>query len=407
MTDQAVRTPRLGRPVWMLGGAQALYFSVVSVDLTVTALAGLALAPNPALATLPLAAINITGALLSYVTGRLAGIFGYRPVLVTSGLIAVLGGMLSALAMITGSFWLLCVGTALVGAYRAAGNFVRYWAADHAEEQAKPRALAVLMYGGLVAAFVGPLAAAFLADAFSPEYLASFVFVSLLSLGAVAVFLRVPHAKVEKDPETDRPLEPMAFGDVTRRRELWLGILTLAASGWMMTMVMAVGPLASQGAGHTLAFNGVMIQLHLIGMFAPSIVSAWVLARLGAAWTGALGCLVTMAGAVAGILGDSHAAMLVALTCSGIGWNFMFLAGTTLVVSTYPTGRGAKIQAVTEGVASATGVLAALSAGLVYQLLGWSDVNVPVLVLTLLIGTLLVLLRRRAPDRTADDPVSS
>jgi MFS family permease len=380
---------RLRKQVWILGGAQALYFSVVSVDLTVTALAGLALAPDPALATLPLAAINITGALLSYVTGRLAGAYGYKPVLMVSAVVAILGGLISVAAISSGSFWLLCAGTALVGVYRAAGNFIRYWAAEYASIEAKPRALAVVMYGGLVAAFVGPLAAAFLADAFDPMYLGSFALVSALCLGALIVFglVRVPQS--EGEPELSSKPVSIPLRRVENQRGLWVGIVALAASGFMMTMVMAVGPLASHGAGHTTSFGGVIIQLHLIGMFAPSIVSAWVIRSIGAARTGMVGAAITALGAGTGWLSDGHSAMLLALFCSGVGWNLLFLAGTSIIVATYPSGRGTRIQAVAEGVASVVGVVAALSAALVYKLLGWSTVNIPVLTMALIVGGLL------------------
>jgi hypothetical protein len=124
-------------------------------------------------------------------------------------------------------------------------------------------------------------------------------------------------------------------------------------------------------------------------MFAPSIVSAWVIRSIGAARTGMVGAAITALGAGTGWLSDGHSAMLLALFCSGVGWNLLFLAGTSIIVATYPSGRGTRIQAVAEGVASVVGVVAALSAALVYKLLGWSTVNIPVLTMALIVGGLL------------------
>ncbi|POH58791.1 MFS transporter [Arthrobacter glacialis] len=139
--------------------AQACYYMIVSVDLTLTGLVGMSLAPTPMLMTLPLSLIVVVGTACSFIAGHAAARFGYRPVMMAGSLTAVVGGVLSAVAVASQSFTLFCLGTALTGGYRAVGGFLRFVAAEFAPPARRERALALVMYGGIIAAALGPFAA--------------------------------------------------------------------------------------------------------------------------------------------------------------------------------------------------------------------------------------------------------
>jgi MFS family permease len=120
-----------------------------------------------------------------------------------------------------------------------------------------------------------------------------------------------------------------------------------------------------------------------------------------------IGAALFLTGAVSGVLGDGFVNFLLALTLNGIGWNFLYLAGTTFMVRSYPRGRGSRIQATAEGIGAATGVVASLGASTIFVFLGWQGTNVPVLVLaSALMVTVLVAARKPvvAAQRVPEPP---
>ncbi|MGP9542061.1 MFS transporter, partial [Glutamicibacter sp. AOP5-B1-3] len=244
---------------------------IVSIDLTLTGLVGMSLASVPALMTLPLSLIVVIGTVCSFIAGHAAARFGYRPVMVAGALTVVVGGTVSAIAVASHSFSLFCVGTALTGGYRAVGGFLRFVASEYAPPTKRERALALVMYGGIIAAALGPFAAVVAAKAAEQPYLGSCILIAILGIVALVLAATMP-------PATGRDRE--AHNSAIRIRErignptFQQAVLVLAGSGLVMTLVMASGPLANDHAGHGSAVGAAMIQWHLVGMFAPSALSA-------------------------------------------------------------------------------------------------------------------------------------
>jgi MFS family permease len=388
---------RVGRSTWILMVCQALFFAGISIDLTLTGIVGLKLAPSPALATVPLAMITIVGTAGSVLTGLLVQRFGYPRVVAAGAVAAVVGGGLSVLAVQRESFLLLCVGTGVVGLYRATGAYIRYMAADCAPDGQRQRALSFILAGGLIAAFAGPLLATRSAHWFGAEYAGPYAVIAVLAMLSIPLVLTV-RMRVPVEAGTGQKLAPVPLRDVRRSRTFISGLLALAISGGVMTMVMAIGPIGSQHAGHSLAMGASIIQWHLVAMFAPSVVTGALLERIGARWTAWLGAVVLAAGALAGVLGSSYAHFLVALVLNGLGWNFLYTAGSAMMIECYPAGRGGRIQAVAEGVGSITAVLSSLTASAIFYAVGWRGASLAPLTLGLLLALwYLAPTRREAP----------
>jgi len=358
---------------------QAAYYATVGVDLTLTALVGLALAPSPAWATVPLATITATGAVASVATGLVAARLGYGRAMALGALVGAAGGLVSVTAVLVQSFLLLCVGTGLVGVYRATGGYIRFVGADLAGPARRDRAISTILLGGLAAAFVGPWLATASQDALPTRYAAPFLVVTLLCLSTLPAL--APVLRAERSRAGDRAGAPahgagaVALRDVEDRSTLVLGALVLVSAAVLMTMIMAIGPLANQHAGHTTAAGALMIQLHLVGMFAPALFSGPLVERLGARRVAVTGGLLFVAGAVVGSTGDGVARFVAALAFNGVAWNLLFVAGTSLLASCYPPGRGGRVQALAEGAGNGASVLASLSASAVLVTVGWHGAN--------------------------------
>ncbi|GAA3219528.1 MFS transporter [Oerskovia jenensis] len=367
---------------------QALFYGVLSVDLTLTALAGLALAPTPLLATLPLTLMVGAGLLAAVLTGLLVARWGYRRVMAAGAGLAVIGGLLSALAVVQHSFPLLCVGTALVGAYTATGGYVRFLAADLAPEGKQERALSTVMYGGLLAAFAGPFTALAASHAFETQFVGSYLLVA--TIGAVAIPLalsvsREPTATAAVAPDGQpaaSPVRALAVAHALKNPDFVAALVILPVAAALMTLVMAIGPLASTHAGHSETTSTAMIQWHLVGMFAPAVFSGELLRRWGPSTATMVGAVVMLAGAVLGAISSEALPMIFTLSLVGIGWNLLFLAGSAFLLRCYERGAGGRLQALVEGVTGSASVLASLGAAVVFQTLGWQASNVPGIVLS-------------------------
>lgn len=163
--------------------AQGLSIAGSSVDLTLTGIVGARIAPTPALATLPFSVIFLAAGLSTFVVSRAIGRFGYRRVFIVIAIAAAVSGCVSAAAIQLGAFWLFCVGTSLIGVYQAGTGYYRYLAAESMPGE-RPRAVATVLAGGLVAAIVGPFAATALRDATPTPYVASYLLVAALGTTA-------------------------------------------------------------------------------------------------------------------------------------------------------------------------------------------------------------------------------
>ena len=357
---------------------QTLYQLAVSVDLTLTAIVGMQLAPTMALATFPLTLITLTGAIASVLAGMLVPRFGYRRVMLTGAGCAALGGGMSTFAVVSGSFPLLCVGTSLVGLHKATGAYYRYLAADRAAPGGRSRALATVLSGGVAAAIVGPLAAAGSVNVLSTPYAASYLLVATVCTLALPLIAALSNATAAARGGTvDAAVRstPTPLGSALRFGAFWDGTFALCVAGGVMTLLMAIGPLANAHAGHSMDQGAMIIQWHMIGMYAPSWCTGRMTTALGPKRTALIGTMCLVLGGAVGAQGTGMFWMMGGLALIGVGWNVLYVAGSAFTVQSYPPGTGSRIQSAVEGTSAAVAAAASLGAAAVFTHLGWSGAN--------------------------------
>lgn len=372
----AVRRPS---DTGLLTLCQTLYQLAVSVDLTLTAIVGLRLAPTMALATFPLTLITLTGAVASAVAGMLVPRFGYRRIMLAGAGCAALGGGMSTCAVISGSFPLLCVGTSLVGLHKATGAYYRYLAADRAAPGRRSRALATVLSGGVAAAIVGPLAAAGSVNVLSKPYAASYLMVATVCTLALPLIAALSNATAAAHggSATSGAVRstPTPLSAALRFGAFWDGTFALCVAGGVMTLLMAIGPLANAHAGHSMDQGALIIQWHMIGMYAPSWCTGRMTTALGPKRTALIGTMCLVLGAAVGAQGTGMFWMMGGLALIGVGWNVLYVAGSAFTVQSYPPGTGSRIQSAVEGTSAAVAAAASLGAAAVFTHLGWSGAN--------------------------------
>lgn len=372
----------------VLAICQALYIAAISIDLTLTGLTGQQLAPLPALATLPFALITVAGAVVTWFAAQLIERIGRRRAFLLGAASGAAGGLVSVLAVLQQDFWLFCGGTAAVGVFQAFAQYYRLAAADAVAAEQKARAVSRVMAGGVLAALAGPALAAWSRDWLVPSAFAgAYLMVALLgglSVLLLAVLYRGGDAPAASagpaaPPEASRPLR-----EVMRQPVFCAAVANNVVAAMAMMFVMTAAPLAAVACGHRIDDGARIMQWHLVGMYAPAFVAGPLITRWGLARVLALGMLLCALCCLIASSSESLRAFEVALLLLGIGWNFMFVGGTTLLAGSYRPAERARVQGAAELLRYAATAAATLAAGPVLQGVGWAALNMATLPLLLL-----------------------
>jgi MFS family permease len=364
------------RNVFILALCQALNVTGLSLMITVSAVTGHKLSPDPALSTLPLG-LQFTAAMLTtFPASLLMKRVGRRIGFSIGAFAALLGGAVMLLAVMQGSFVVFCIGNACIGVGAATAQFYRFAAADAADEGFKAKAISLVMAGGLIAAFLGPLSARWSRMAIEgSEFAGCFAVLMALGLGALLLLqlLRIPRPSLEERRESGRPL-----GEIARNATFIVAVIGGMIGYATMSFVMTASPLAMMAHHHSFDDNAFVIQWHVVGMFAPSFFTGHLIQRFGV-----LNVMLVGAGALLGCI------------------------ATGLSGETYQPAERAKVQALNDFLIGLGVSIASLSAGALQAGFGWQVVNLGVAPAILAAGAavLWLKLRRRAMAAVADSLV--
>ncbi|MGL3822250.1 MFS transporter [Sphingopyxis sp. R3-92] len=360
------------RQVLILAIAQAIFQTASTLVMTIGGLAGARLATSPALATLPIAAMFLGTALITFPASMWMARAGRRPGFVVGALFGVMGGLIAAFGVWTDSIIFLSLGTFLVGAYQAFAQFYRFAASEVSNDAFRPQAIALVLAGGIVAAFAGPWLARVGGPLVEPVYVGSFLLLALVSLfGAGALLtLHAPPPVVEAETGGGRPWRAIVS------QPAYLAALFGAVTGYgIMILAMAATPLAMVEHRHPLSDAATVIQLHVLGMFVPSFFSGSLIARFGARPVMLAGIVILTGHVLATMTGTGFTSFASALILLGVGWNFLYVGGTTLLMTTYTHAERGRAQATNDVTIFAVGLACSFGAGALLDLLGWQRLN--------------------------------
>jgi MFS family permease len=346
--------------------------SSTSLTATVGSLAGYALAADKALATLPATAVVVGTAIGTIPASVLMRRVGRRLGFLAGSGLAVTGGLVGAAAVAAGSFGLLITGSLLIGVSSAFAQLYRFAAAEAVPDAERGRAISTVLAGGLVAAFVGPQLARATAGLLTPRFVACYLAVPALTLLTLPplLALRLPTADPGRAKDRARSIVAIV------RQPVFLAAVVSAMTGYgVMNLLMTGTPLAMTAHhGHGLAEAAFVIQWHMVGMFLPGFFSGWLIRRIGERVTILLGIAVNVASLAVAFAGAGVWHFWLALTLVGVGWNFMFVGGSTLVTRAYTSAERAKAQAANDFLIWATVAVTSLSSGQLLHRHGWHAV---------------------------------
>jgi MFS family permease len=401
MTSTTASTEAYRRNVAVLAVAQALFMCTQSMGIATTPLAAHSLlGVDKSLATLPIF-LNHAGIMLTTIPASLLmGRIGRRAGFTIGAILAIVFGLLAAYAMVLRSFELLCVSALLQGSAAAFAWYYRFAAADASPDGFKPKAISYVMAGGIAAGFLGPQIAKWTVDWFSPVTFMG-VYIAVTITGALSVLLmqllRIPRLTAAERAEGGRPMSEII------RQPAYIAALISSMFGYgVMTLVMSATPLAMLACGFQFADSATVIQVHIIAMFLPSFFTGHLIQKFGVLTIIAIGALIQVGCALVNIAGIDFANFLIANALVGLGWNFTYVGGSTLLTRTYRPSERARVQASHDFVVYATTATAAALAGFLQQKSGWMAINIAALPLMgIVMATMLWLaLRERREART-------
>jgi MFS family permease len=385
--------------VLLLASAQALFQTASVLVMTVGGLAGAAIAARPEFATAPIAAMFLGTALATVPASLWMARVGRRLGFVAGAAIGTAGGITAAFGIVAGSLLLLCLGTLLVGVYQGFAQFYRFAAAEVADDTFRSRAISLVLAGGVVAALLGPALGQLGGPLLEPAYTGSFLLLAAASLVAAGLLLgvRVPPWQRPPAGEEGRQLLEIV------RQPTYLVALFGAATGYgVMILAMTATPIAMLHHDHGLGDAALVIQLHVLGMFLPSFVTGSLIARFGVLRVMQAGVGLFLGHVLLTLSGTGFHSFATALILLGVGWNFLYVGGTTLLTETYTPAERGRAQAANDMTIFVVGLGGALCAGLLQAAVGWQVMNLLLLPwLGLAALAILWLGRRRAVPLSA------
>lgn len=388
------------RDVPVLALASALNMSGATMMALLGGLVGKQLAPDPALATLP-ASLSVVGLAAAVIPANmLAQRIGRKRLFQASAVGAGLAALLAAWAVYTGSFVLFSVSAVLIGLNNAVGQQYRFAAAEAGPSAEAGRAVSIVLLGGILAGYFGPEIAR-RTSMLIPQsvYVGSFLSLALLYWLGAGVVSGTSANQTGVNAGTSTAGGQRSLRAIALQPVFLTAVLSAVVAAGVMTLIMTATPLHLEEHAFGLDDITLVIQAHIVAMFLPSLISGWLVDRLGVVRLMLLGVLALGGTVTIGLVSQSLLQYWWALVLLGVGWNFLFVGGTVLLLQAYTPAERFKAQGLNDFILFGAQALTTFTAGTLISLSSWETlllVNAPVLALTL--AVLLGVRRRLTGD---------
>lgn len=357
------------------------------VIVTLGGIIGSMLTGQKAFATLPVSMMVVTVAATTIPASLLMRRIGRKAGFALASGSAALAVLLAAWALGAMSFAGFTLAAGLFGINMAFTQQYRYAAVESVPGNYAARAISLVLLGSIGGAFLGPELIAF--GSSTGEGLAAYrsTLVALAALYALQAMLFAALTPLRGEGPGTHSADGRPLAAIVRQPLFIVAVLGGTAAYGVMTLIMTATPLSMHiNDGYTLAETAKVIRSHVIGMYLPSLVSGFLIDRLGVVRLMAAGGVILLLASIVGLQGQDLMHYWVALVLLGVGWNFLYVGGTTMLTLTYALSERFRAQAVNEFSVFGTSATASLLAGTVIHLYGWTTLvllPLPILVVTL------------------------
>jgi MFS family permease len=395
--DSGLPTPgRLPGATYVLFFCQAVNLTAAVISVTIAALVGAKMAPNPALATVPYGLQFAVVAVLTYPAAGFMRRFSRKAGFLLGATLLIAAGLVGYGAVNRSSFIGLVVAHALLGAYVAFANYYRFAAVDNLPSELRSKGLSLVVAGGIVAAVTGPLVSIGLQDVagFSPYSLcyASFIVLGLVTMGLMSVWR--PGAPIIRKTRQGQ------YSVAAFTAPLFLAVFASASGYFIMNLLMVQASLVMETMCVSFKVNTLAVQGHVIAMFAPSFVTGALISKIGFRKTLLAGFVLLIAASFLGMWNLGLAAMVVGLLLLGVGWNLSYVGGGALLAGYLTDQTRHRLQGINDSVIAICATFGAFAPSLLQTTIGWQNTNLLCLCISA-VGCVLTwtILRNRLPPK--------
>lgn len=358
--------------VWLLALVNAIAMSASPMMMLIGSIVAVRLSGGTQWATLPIALMVIGTACGVIPASRGMARLGRKKTFLAFVGVGICACYLAGKGIALESFPLFCLGAFMIGTANAALQQVRFAAMETVPLEKGPTAASIIMCAGIIAAFLGPELALAGQHLASVEYQASFwLGMGCFGVGGVLLMFYVPAEQFGHDHHG----EVRSWREMITSPPLVLAIASGAIAFVVMTFVMTATPISMHiHHGHSMADTKWVIQSHIAAMFLPSLVTAWLFKAFSIRGMMIAGLVCYGATIVIGLTDVSVIGFWGQLVMLGVGWNFLFVAGTALLPTAYNEGEQYRAQALNDSVIFSTQAAAALSAGWAISVISWQAI---------------------------------
>jgi MFS family permease len=390
----------MNRRLLLLVLCQGFFLTNNVTFIAINGLVGLRLAPSVWLATLPITAYVAGGALFAGLVGRHQRAWGRQRAFQLGLCVAIGSTALCAWAAIGGHFWVVVLGTLIAGYYNANAGLYRFAATELVTPPFKEKAISWVLAGGILGAVAGPNLARLTRNALPVEFAGAYAALALVALASLVTisFIRFPPLVLPTLAVPGRRLAEIAAQPV-----FIVAVVACAFGYGVMNLLMAATPIAMAMCTHPFESTALVLEWHVLGMFVPSFFTGSLIRRFGALRIMAAGVALEATCIAVALTGVELERFLAALFTLGVGWNFLFIGGTSLFTLAYRPEEKTKAQATMDTVIFSTMTITSFSSGALVTTQGWTWLNLGSIVPVLLIAAALVWFaaQRRAAARAS------
>lgn len=378
---------KLGRSegnVFLLMASQACFSATSMTFIAFAGVAGRMIADDPAFATLP---VSLTMVVVALSTGPLSMLmqkYSRRGIFLLGALGGAIGACLAALGLYLEDFILFCAATIFIGPFQASAQYYRFAAVESVSATKSPRAISLVLLGGVFAALLAPFGSDFFVSTILPyTFVGAFVFTACVSLLVMIplALLKAPNyeqtERKENDPgRVDHAKKTRPLGEIIRQPAFVVAVINGALGYAMMAFVMTATPIAMvEFCGFSASTSSWVISAHVIAMFLPSLITGDLIIRFGVLPILLWGHAFFAAAFLTALSGIQLGNFSLALIALGLGWNFCYIGGTTLLTRVYQPSERGRVQGLNEMLVFGSSAVASLAAGVILQYFGWAVVN--------------------------------
>ena len=378
----------MNRNLLLLVLSQVFSFTAATVTVFISGIIGSQLSPIKTLSTLPPSIYVVGTAAATIIAAKIMSIIGRRLGFVLASVVGSISCLIGAYAIMVENFYIFCFAKFLLGATMAFTHQYRFAAAESVEKEKAPKAISSLLLAGIVAAFLG-ISLSNYTKSFVSDYLYVGSYLTLAILTIIPSFLLFFFKDIRE--------VSLAFNENIKSRNYleflsdpkFLQAITSAAFAYaVMSFLMTATPI-SMHIVHQLSLEktGIVLQFHVLAMFLPSLVTGNLIKKFGYSNMMYLGVVFYFLTILLSFFEPSFLNYFISLIFLGIGWNFLFISGTSLLVTTYKPDEKFKAQGFNDLLVFSSMALASLLAGILISIVSWKTVNlfcIPFLILIIL-----------------------